>query len=264
MTDMDRLLEIAAHAAQDAGTLLRQKFGSELQIEFKGRKNIVTEADKAAESCIIEVLRKATPDSTILTEESPEMKGTSPLKWIIDPVDGTTNFAHGLPIFSVSIGAEVDGEVVAGIVYNPISGEEFTAKKGQGSFLNGEPIHVSSVDDLEEGLLVTGIPYSVLTTDEDNLDLFAAFCFEGQSVRRLGSAALDFCYVASGRLDGYWELSLYPWDMAAGVLIVQEAGGKVTDLTGNPVDIYGKRHIASNGLIHDAMLQVVRETSQEQ
>lgn len=263
MTDSNRWLELAVHAAREAGPILKKKFRTQIHKELKSEKNLVTEADKASEECIISILQNACPDCTILAEESPEMKGTSGMKWIIDPLDGTTNFAHGLGTFSISIGLEVEGDLTVGVVYDPIRDEMFTARKGCGAFMNGEPIRVSETQLLGDALLVTGIPYSVLTLEENNLDLFAAFCFEGQSVRRLGSAALDFCYVAAGFMDGYWELGLQPWDMAAGTLIVQEAGGTVTSLTGSPIDIYSKRQVASNGRIHQQMLDVIRETQED-
>ncbi|HNT33926.1 MAG TPA: inositol monophosphatase family protein [bacterium] len=263
MTDSNRWLELAVRAAREAGPILKRKFRTKIHKELKSEKNLVTEADKASEECLVKILREGCPDCTILTEESPEMKGASGMKWIIDPLDGTTNFAHGLATFSISIGLEMEGQIVVGAVYDPIHDDMYTACKGEGAFLNGCPIHVSETELLGDSLLVTGIPYSVLTLEENNLDLFAAFCFEGQSVRRLGSAALDFCNVAAGFLDGFWELGLQPWDMAAGSLIVQEAGGTVTDTTGAPIDIYAKRQVASNGRIHHQMLNVIRETQED-
>ena len=263
MPDKKQWMELAVGASREAGNILKEKLGTELQMQLKGSKNLVTEADKASEARIMEILREGTPGCSILAEESPEHKGTSELKWIIDPLDGTTNFAHGLPIFSVSIGLEVQSELTLGVVYNPISEELFTAEKGKGAFLNGSRLQVSPVKSLEESLLVTGFAYEILTSEQDNLDFFGAFSLEAQSVRRLGSAALDFCYVAAGRLDGYWELSLHPWDMAAGVLVVLEAGGKVSNLDGSPIDIYNGKQVSSNGLIHDEMLEIIRETSMD-
>jgi myo-inositol-1(or 4)-monophosphatase len=251
-------LTTALEAARGAGRLLREELGGTRHIRHKRSViDLVTEMDQRAEAFIVERLRGAFPDHAILAEESGATDGHSGYRWLIDPLDGTTNYAHGLPIFAVSVGLERAGVVELGVAYDPSRDECFVAERGQGATLNGEAIRVSSVDALDQALLVTGFPYDIRTTAETNLPQYAALSIRSQAVRRLGSAVLDLCYVACGRLDGFWELSLGPWDMAAGGLIVQEAGGRVTNVCGGPWRLEGPGVLASNGRVHDAMLSAL-------
>lgn len=254
------MLELVIDAAREAGRFLKQSVGKIKQIDRKlGQEtNLVTEIDRKAESMIVERIKKRYPQHGFLGEEFGESDGQSEYKWIIDPLDGTTNFTHGLPIFCVSIGLEVNGELRLGVVYDPNLDELFAVEKGKGAYLNNRRLHVSATSRLRESLLVTGFPYDIRTRTDSILVHFENFLKEAQAVRRLGSAALDLCYVAAGRFDGYWENSLNPWDMAAGVLMVQEAGGKCTDLRGFPTTIYEKPILATNGLIHEQMVEVLR------
>lgn len=254
---MNAFLTTAIEAARAAGQLLRQELGGSRRITYKGAINLVTEMDRRAERLIVGVLREAFPDHAVLAEESGVQAGTSGYRWIIDPLDGTTNYAHGLPMFCVSVALEADGEVVLGVAYDPNLEELFLAERGGGAFLNGEPIRVSETAALEESLLTTGFPYDIRSTTRTNLPEFAAFSLRARAVRRIGSAVLDLCYVAAGRFDGYWELALGPWDLAAGSLIVREAGGVVTNVRGGPFALEGPGVLATNGKIHHAMLEVL-------
>lgn len=256
--DIDACAALASEAADRAGEVLLHYFGR-AAVEFKGEIDLVTEGDRAAERIILEMIRQRFPDHAILAEESGEHDGEAPARWIVDPLDGTTNYAHGLPIFAVSIAVEVEGRLQVGVVYNPATGEKFEARRGCGAVRNGRPIRVSTTGDLGRSLLVTGFAYNVRRTDENNLDHFANFLGRSQGLRRLGSAALDLCYVASGAFDGYWETQLNPWDLAAGWLIVEEAGGVVTDLSGRQLTLGANQILASNGRIHEAMLAVLRQ-----
>lgn len=254
---MTGIREFAIETAKRAGALLRENVGKVGRIEFKGAVDIVTEVDRKSEDLIMDAIGKAFPGHGILTEESPEVKQDSPYKWIIDPLDGTTNYSHGFPFFCVSIGFEEAGEVTFGAVYDPMLDELFTAEKGVGAALNGKKITVSSIDDLGRSLLATGFPYDLRASKENNLDFFSKFSLKAQAIRRAGSAALDLCYIAAGRFDGYWEMKLRPWDVAAGALIVGEAGGRVTDFSGGPFSIYGRECLASNGLLHEDMTRIL-------
>lgn len=255
------MLTTAIEAAREAGTLLREGVGKIKTIERKmnDATNLVTEFDKRAEALIINKIRARFPSHDILAEESGSHDIQSDYRWVIDPLDGTTNFTHGLALFSVSIGVEYRGEMVAGVVYDPSADELFTAELGKGAFLNGVRLHVSSAEVLINSLLVTGFPYAFRQNPGRIVDHFENFLMESQGIRRLGSAALDLAYIAAGRLDGYWETTLNPWDKAAGVLLVKEAGGTVTDFLGNPDSIYTPATLASNGIIHRAMLDVLRK-----
>lgn len=254
---MNNYKRIAIKAAKRAGQLLRQNLGKANRIEFKGEVDLVTEMDRQAEGLIMDTLKGAFPDHGILTEERDEMRSTSNYRWIIDPLDGTTNYTHGFPIFSVSIALEKDGDVVLGVVYDPMLDELFTAEKGKGTFLNEKRIWVSRVSQLNMSLLATGFPYDVRTSPDNNLNHFANFAVRAQAIRRVGSAALDLCWVACGRFDGFWELKLKPWDVSAGGLVVKEAGGVVTDFKGNHFSIYSEQTLATNGLIHKEMMDVL-------
>jgi len=232
----------------------------EKRVELKGFANLVTIADKESEALIIGRIRDRYPNHAILAEES-GASGSSDAaqgKWIIDPLDGTTNFAHQYPFFCVSIGFERDGEIQCGAVYDPWRDELFTAERGHGAFMNGHPLTVSDADMLRSALIMTGFPYGFREKIKTVVSQFEAFLRESQAVRRGGSAALDLCYIAVGRVDGFWELDLHPWDTAAGIVILEEAGGRVTDFAGNPFSIYGSEILASNGQIHQEMVKVLR------
>lgn len=252
--------DVAVTAARKAGGLLKEHLGGARLIEYKGAVDIVTEMDKGAEALIISEIKSAFPSHGILTEESVEIRSATPYRWIIDPLDGTTNYAHGFPVFCVSVAIEVSGAVLYGCVYNPMLDEVFTAEKGCGAYRNNARISVSTTSSLDSSLLATGFPYDIRTSKATNLDNFAAFAMRAQAIRRAGSAALDLSYVACGRFDGFWEMKLKPWDVAAAGLIVTEAGGLITDFTGAPFSIHGNACLASNGLIHAPMLEVLAST----
>jgi myo-inositol-1(or 4)-monophosphatase len=255
-------LRVAIEAARRAGDLLRRELRGPRRIAFKGTPtNLVTEMDARAEALIVEALRAAFPDDALLAEEGGSAAGRSGRRWIIDPLDGTTNYAHGIPIFAVSIALETGGRVGVGVVYDPNHGELFTAERGAGAFVNGERLAVSSAASLDGSLLCTGFPYDVRETPHNNFRQYTTFSLRTQGVRRMGSAVIYLAYVAAGRLDGYWELRLGPWDAAAGSLLVEEAGGRVTSVTGGPLDLAQPSIIASNGLIHEEMLRTLREVA---
>ncbi len=255
------MLNIAIEAAKEAGKYLKYSVGKVKSVEMKQgeERNLVSEIDKGSEAKIISIIKRHYPNHAILAEESGASSATADYKWVIDPLDGTTNFLHGLPVFCVTIGIEYKGEIVAGVVYDPNLEELFTAEKGSGAFLNGKRMKVSSATKLIDSLLVTGFPYDIGKNPNNAVGHFVNFLMEGQGIRRLGSAALDLSYVAAGRFDGFWEVNLNPWDMAAGVLFVREAGGIVTDFSGAPSSIYTKQVLATNGVIHEAMLSVLKK-----
>jgi len=255
------MLQIAIEAALEAGKYLKKNVGKIRHIERKGEQetNLVTEIDKKAEETIIRRIKKHFPDHNFLGEESGSAEIKSEYRWIIDPLDGTVNYTHSLPIYSVSIGLEHKGKIVLGVVYDPSLDELFTAEKGKGARLNKKRIQVSKTSRLIESLVVTGFPYTVNKTPEPDITHFRNFIIEAQGVRRLGSAALDLSYVACGRFDGFWEGTLNPWDMAAGVLLVTEAGGTWTDYRGFPSNVYNKQMLATNGLIHEQMMGVLKK-----
>ncbi len=253
-------LNVALKLARDAGKMPMAHLGRAHTIERKGAINLVTEVDKLCEKMISDGIYKAFPDHDILGEEGIAKRKRSEFCWIVDPLDGTTNYAHGFPFFGVSIALEHNGEIVCGVIYDPVRDEMFAAEKGKGATLNGEKIRVSNAPSLSDSLLATGFAYSVQEPGRpDNLDNFAAFIKTALAVRRPGAAAIDLAYVACGRLDGFWELFLKPWDIAAGVLIIREAGGKATNFDGTPIDIYGTEILASNGRIHNEMINVLRK-----
>lgn len=254
---MERFKETAINAAVKAGSLLKENLGRDITIEMKGAVDIVTEMDILAENLIINELKDVCPECGILTEESIEQKSQSSYRWIIDPLDGTTNYAHGYPVFCVSIAMERDGDVVFAVVYNPMLNELFTAEKGSGAYLNNQRIYVSKKESLNASLLATGFPYDIRTSKNNNLNHFANFAVRAQAIRRAGSAALDLCYVACGRFDGFWELKLKPWDVAAAGLIINEAGGTVSDFKGSRFSVFSQETLASNGIIHKEMLEVL-------
>lgn len=260
----DRLLATAITAGRAAGALLLQYAADGFRIEYKNPINLVTEADHAAEQCVIDHIRGHFPSHRFLAEERGSVEpAPSPYLWIIDPLDGTTNFAHGYPAYCVSIGLEYKGRCILGVIYDPSRNELFTASEQRGTQLNGRSIHVSETRALDHSLLVTGFAYDIRDTPRNNLDHFCTFALKAQGLRRTGSAALDLCYVAAGRFDGFWEVRLSPWDMAAGSVIVREAGGRLTDFSGKDLSIYGQELVASNGHIHEAMLTVLNQASRQ-
>lgn len=251
------MLQETLFTAIKSGAAILEQFFNRKDLHISNKESIndlVTEADHASEKAIIEVIRKQYPDHFILTEESGEHATASSYKWIIDPIDGTVNFANGIPLCCVSIGLEKDGQMLMGAVYNPLMKEFFFAEKGLGATLNGQPIHVSNKEEVGSSCLVTGFPYTYLDMPNGPLQSFERFIRQGIPVRRLGSAAIDLCWVAAGRFDGFWEHKLNAWDSAAGFLIVEEAGGKVTDFTGAAYSPYQPHLLATNGKIHDEML----------
>jgi myo-inositol-1(or 4)-monophosphatase len=255
------LLNFTMQTARDAGRILAERLGR-ARVLHKGEIDLVTEADLASEKFIIEKIRSHYPRHAILAEESGASDGLSSgaepseWKWIIDPLDGTTNYAHGYPCFCVSIAAECKGRIEIGVVYDPLRDEMFAAERGQGATLNERRMRVSAVDDLNSAMVCTGFPYDVRERSQFARH-FANFTMQAQAVRRDGSAALDLAYVAAGRFDGFWEDGLHTWDVAAGAVLIAEAGGRITDFLGAPLDIYTPKVLASNGLIHETMMQVL-------
>lgn len=254
---------VAVQAALRAGMLLRQGFSSSFEIKSKpGNQNLVTEYDHKAEECIISMIRERFPHHNFLAEESGEKKSSSAITWVIDPLDGTVNFAHNIPVFSVSIAACLGEEVLCGVVYQPITEELFMAEKGNGSFLNGKRLKVSTTSDVESAILSTGFPYNLDQNPLGCIDAFCRIAKMGMPIRRLGSAAIDLSYVAAGRFDGFWEVELQPWDLAAAKLILEEAGGKLTHYDGKKHPIYvSSTVLATNGIIHDKMISLLKKTS---
>lgn len=254
------LLNFAIQTARDAGSLLAERFGRELRVMNKSELDLVTESDLASERLIIDRIKTYHPRHAILAEESgassPVNAEKSEWRWIIDPLDGTTNYAHGYPCFCVSIGLEHQGRIELGVIYDPLRDEMFTAERGEGASLNGRRVTVSRTDKLTGALLCTGFPYDVRERSEFARH-FANFIMNAQAVRRDGAAALDLAYVACGRFDGFWEEGLKPWDVAAGSLMVEEAGGRVSNYAGGPLSIYAPPILASNGLVHEQMMSVL-------
>jgi myo-inositol-1(or 4)-monophosphatase len=254
------LLNFAIQTARDAGRLLAERFGRNLRISNKSELDLVTESDLASERLIIDRIKTHYPRHAILAEESgasaPAGGASSEWRWIIDPLDGTTNYAHGYPCFCVSMGLEHQGRLQLGVVYDPMRDEVFSAERGEGAALNDKRIHVSSTPNLASALLCTGFPYDVRERSEFARH-FSNFIMNAQGVRRDGAAALDLAYVAAGRFDGFWEEGLKPWDVAAGALMIEEAGGRVSNYANGPLDIFNPPILASNGLIHEQMMQVL-------
>jgi myo-inositol-1(or 4)-monophosphatase len=257
MNDCRKLME---SVAVEAGELLRGRLYERHTIQYKGDINLVTEGDRLSEALITDRIRHVFPDHGILAEESPESTTASGFRWIIDPLDGTTNYAHGYPVFAVSIALEVEGVIRLGAVFNPMLSELFVASKGEGAFLNGRRLAVSVTATLSRGLLATGFPYDLKENPNNNMNYYRAMSMNAQAIRRAGSAALDLAYVAAGRFDGFWELQLMPWDTAAGWLLVTEAGGRVTDLWGGPYHLHSPHTLATNGAIHAEMAALLSRT----
>ncbi len=255
------MINFAIETAVSAGKVLLEKFGKKLDVSKKGDINLVTEADLASEKLIVERIKTHYPKHVILAEESGENVATDGdrlWKWIIDPLDGTTNFAHGYPCFAVTIALEHKGEIVIGVTYDPTRDEIFAAERGQGATLNGKKISVSRTENLSDSLIVTGFPYDFAKRESVVKNLLKLL-FRARGVRRDGSAAIDLAYVACGRFDGFWEEGLNPWDVAAGFLLVSEAGGMVTHYDGSSFNIYKSPILATNGLIHDEMIQALAD-----
>ena len=250
--------KVAIEAALKSGFFIKRSLGKIKDISYKGKHNIVTDIDRKSESIIVDNILSAFPDHSILCEESLPKDSASSYKWVIDPLDGTTNFVHAFPFFCVSIGLEKDGKMIVGVVYDPMRDELFSAEAGKGAYLNKKRIHVSKVNKLSESFLATGFSYGIKMTDK-NINNFKHFLVRTLAVRRAGSAALDMSYVACSRFDGFWEMALYPWDTAAASLIVQEAGGCVTKFDGSPYSCYDRHILATNGLIHKDMLRVLKK-----
>lgn len=254
-----RPVAVAAEAVLRAGALQRERYGQEIAVQKKGEIDLVTEVDRACEAAILGLLRQRFPDHDIVTEETDlERRGTRCV-WFVDPLDGTTNYFHGYPFFCASVAFVVDGAVEAGAVYDPIKEELFTAERGGGAYLNGRRLRVSQRSALLESLLVTGFPYDLRENLEHNLRLFNRFMAEARAIRRDGAAALDLAYLAAGRIDGFWEERLKPWDVLAGVVLVEEAGGRATRFDGAPPGLVADEFVASNGALHEAMLAVLRQ-----
>ena len=259
--ELSQYLETAKEAALQAGRFLLDGLGKcDIRVEYKGEFDLVTEMDRRAEEQIKETLVERFPEASVLAEEGGVSGNFNGIRWLIDPLDGTTSYAHSLPHFSVSIALEVDGEIELGVVYNPCLDECFSAVRGGGAFLNEKKIKVSGRSELKDSLLATGFPYDRAVSSDNNLKHFNNFMLKIQCIRRMGSAAIDLCYTAAGRFDGFWEMKLKPWDCAAGLLMVEEAGGMVTDFGGGSFSIYGKELLASNGLIHNDMIKVLKVT----
>ena len=255
---MQKELNAAVKAALSAGNMIKSRVGKAQRIRFKGKINIVTDTDIKAEKLIVKTLKKAFPQYGFLAEEQ-YAKNKGGDRWIIDPLDGTTNFAHGFPFFAVSIALEKAGQIMAGVVYDPMHEELFTAIKGKGAYLNKKKIKVSKVKNLSRAFLATGFSYNFKGKKDNNIDNFTKFILASMAVRRAGAAALDLCYVACGRFDGFWEMDLQPWDTAAAVLIIEEAGGIITQFDGSSFSNDKKNILASNDLIHKQMLDVLNK-----
>jgi len=255
---MKSYLDIALEAAGKAGKVIQENFHRKKQIDYKGRINLVTNVDKEAEIAVIDTITKNYPEHNILTEETEHKQDeTQSYRWVIDPLDGTTNYVHGFPFVCVSIALQKNDESIVGVVYNPILEELFYAEKGKGSFRNNKQISVSENTDFSKSLLATGFPYDMLNEERNNIQNFSKLIKKCRGIRRPGAAALDMCYVACGIFDGYWELELFPWDTAAGLIILQEAGGKITKFDGSKFSIFDKEIAASNGKIHEEMLMAL-------
>jgi myo-inositol-1(or 4)-monophosphatase len=257
----NQFLEVAIETAVEAGGILLSEFDKPVKISYKGEVDLVTQADRRSEEAIVGRLRNYFPAHTILAEEGGGQEADARYRWIVDPLDGTTNFAHGYPCFAVSIGFEKDGELLAGVIYQPVSKELFTTARGEGAYLNEKRIEVSKIDHLSTSLLATGFP-SVKRSRNPNIHYYRDFTLNSHGVRRDGSAALDLAAVACGRFDGFWEFGLHSWDTAAGALLVREAGGVVTDFSGKPYRPGDYETVASNGRIHEEMRRLAANIEQ--
>ncbi len=255
---MPSYLEISAEIAREAGALLSKFFERRVAFELKGEHDLVTEADRASEALVVERLRSHFPAHSIVAEEGGGHAGSSEFCWYVDPLDGTTNFAHGFPMYNVTLALEQAGQLISGVIFDPEHNEMFSAERGSGAYLNNRRIRVSKVSRVEDSLVATGFPSKKRHADV-NVHFYYQLAMISHGVRRAGAAALDLAYVASGRLDGFWEFGLNPWDMAAGILLIQEAGGKCSDMKGAPAALRGPHLLADNGTIHDALLGIFGE-----
>jgi myo-inositol-1(or 4)-monophosphatase len=254
---IDDLIQIS----KEAGEIVRDGFNKSLKVEYKSNESdLVTNIDKASEKLISDFIKKKYPSHGILAEEGGSIKNGSEYVWVIDPLDGTVNFAHGLPIFSISIGLQKNGKTVAGVVYDIGMNVLYSAEAGGGAYADGEKLKVSENSNLRYSLLVTGFPYNIRENPYNALEKFVALIKASRGMRRLGSAAIDFCYVARGVFDGFWEVFLNPWDICAGKLIVEEAGGLVTNFDGENINIDSKQILASNGKIHKDLIEILQKT----
>jgi len=258
---MKGLNDFAINLAREAGNLLRGKFNKPHEIHYKGEINLVTEADRMSEDLIIAAIHNSFPNHGILSEESPAQNSQAKLRWIIDPLDGTTNYAHGYPVFCVSIAFEVEGVIALGVIYDPMRDDLFVAERGKGAYLNGKKVKVSETATLSRSLLATGFPYDIRESKDNNIHHFNLMAMEAQAIRRAGAAALDIAYLACGRFDGFWELKLMPWDVAAACLMVEESGGIISNISGGKWDIYSPNVLISNGLIHEQMISIFKSSS---
>jgi myo-inositol-1(or 4)-monophosphatase len=255
--ELSRITEFAKSLSIKAGRLVRAGFSRRMTIQYKGRINPVTQIDLASEKLVISEIARKFPGHAVLGEEGSDSRGKSEFVWIIDPLDGTVNFSHGFPVYCVSIGVEYQGEIVAGAVYDPEREELFWSRKASGAWLNKTRIRVSGESRLDRALLATGFAYDIGTSRKNNLGYFARMARKAQGIRRPGSAAIDLCWLAAGRIDGFWELKLHPWDTAAATLIVAEAGGRLSRVDGSKYSIFAPDLLASNGNLHDRMKRVL-------
>lgn len=259
VNNMEELIKFTTEVALEAGIFIKKKLNTVHTIEYKGEINLVTEVDTASEEIITSRIRQRFPDHDILAEEFTRTHKGSDFQWVIDPLDGTTNFAHGFPFFCVSIALKRRNEVIVGVVYNPVMDEMFWAERGKGTYLNARRIQVSQTEKIIESFMATGFPYDLRESSSNNLNYFNAMMLNARAVRRAGSAALDLAYVATGCFDGYWEIKLNPWDTAAGWILVEEAGGMVTDMNGEGYYLDSPEIVASNGRIHAEMLSILKQ-----
>ena len=257
MEPPEKIAAVAEAAVREAGTFLKANLDTRAEASYKGAVDLVTRFDTGSQDILVGRLSEAFPDHGFLAEEGLSRPGASDCRWIIDPLDGTTNFTHTFPVFSISAALECRGRTVLGLVYDPMREEMFSACEGRGAVLNGKPVRVSNVGDLGRSLLATGFPYDIRTSPANNLDHWGRFILRAQAIRRCGSAALDLCYVACGRFDGFWEMKLKPWDIAGGLLIVREAGGRASDFEGREEPLDGGEVLATNGLLHQAMIDIL-------
>jgi len=258
--ELESMTDFAETLAREVGEIQKRCLGQSNRIEYKGVVDLVTQVDHRCEAVIAGRIADRFPDHHIVAEESQYPQTGSAFQWYVDPLDGTTNYVHGYPCFSVSIALAVEGEMLLGVVCDPMREETFSGTKGEGAFLNGRRISVSKTQNLDHSLLATGFPYDIRESQENNIDCFTRFSLVSQGVRRDGSAALDLCYLAMGRFDGFWEMKLHPWDLAAGILMVMEAGGRVSDFEGEDFRLDSGEVLATNGLIHDQMVSVLIES----
>ncbi|MFH0735919.1 MAG: inositol monophosphatase family protein [bacterium] len=253
---LNKIIDIS----ERAGDIIRAGFRTNFSIKFKtNESNLVTSIDEASERCIVNFIKKEFPTHGILTEESGNVKTGGDYLWVIDPLDGTSNFAHGLPIFSVSIGVQYKGVTTWGVIYDVMRDVVYSAELNNGAFENGNKLYVSTNDNINRSFLVTGFPYDIKDDPDDSIQKFNTMLLNSHAVRRLGSAAIDMCYVASGVFDGFWEVNLHSWDIAAGMLLIEEAGGIVTDFNNLPINIYSKQILATNRLVHNKMLELLNK-----